>query len=355
MYYPCNLIAPDSAEKADTQLIGCGPFKLVRWERDNVTELARFENYFETDAAGNSLPYLDGIYGYPKKEDRVRLTALRAGEVDLIDTMAYTDAAGFAKKYTGKFQTWEVPMVGTSYLTFNLDTGPFTDKRLRLAAAHAIDHEAIQNAVFSGQGEIARSFYASSCPWYTAGVTPWPEYNPDKAKHLLRQAGAVGAEVVLQSLASFPYLRQTGELVQAMWTEVGLKVVHYVDENPVLQQRRRDRTFHAESTSGSFRFDPDGWFSRNIFSTAPTTKEHSGFRHERADQLIVEARQTANKDKRLELYTAIDGIVNTELPLLYIHHVPMLEAGATFLKGYQPSIAGAFSTRGAGIRTAWLV
>jgi len=144
VYYPCNLIAPDSAEQANMHPIGCGPFKFVKWERNNITELVRFENYFETDAEGNNLPYLDGIIGRPKKEDQVRLTSLRAGEVDLIDNMAYTDAADFAKKYAGKLQTWEVPTLATSFNVFNMEKDPFTDKQLRLAAAHAIDHEAIK-------------------------------------------------------------------------------------------------------------------------------------------------------------------------------------------------------------------
>src|SRR5919198_2325575 len=52
VYYPCNLIAPDSAEQADMHPIGCGPFKFVKWERNSITELVRFENYFETDAEG---------------------------------------------------------------------------------------------------------------------------------------------------------------------------------------------------------------------------------------------------------------------------------------------------------------
>ena len=170
VYYPCNLIAPDSAEQANLHPIGCGPFKFVKWERNSITELVRFENYFETDAEGNSLPYLDGIIGRPKKEDQVRLTSLRAGEVDLIDNMAYTDAADFAKKYAGKFQTWEVPTLATSFIVFNLEKGPFTDKQLRLAAAHAIDHEAIKQAVFYGRGEIARGCYASASPWFAAGA-----------------------------------------------------------------------------------------------------------------------------------------------------------------------------------------
>jgi peptide/nickel transport system substrate-binding protein len=354
VYYPCNLIAPDSAEHAHEHPIGCGPFKFVQWKRYDITELARFEHYFETDAAGNSLPYLDGIIGRPKKEDQVRLTALRTGEVDLIDNMAYTDAASFDTRYAGQFQTWDVPILGTSYIVFNLNTGPFTDKRLRQAAAHAVDRDAVKQAVFYGRGDIATGFYASASPWYAPGIRPYPTYDPDKAKFLLRQARAVGTEIVMQSLASYPYIRQTGEVLQAMWTEAGFKVTHHIDDSPALRQRRRDRSFHVEPTSASYRFDPDGWFSRAILSTSPSTQMDSGFSNERADRLIAEARRVADRHKRLELYAEIEGIVNEELPMLYLNHVTLLEAGAMNLHGYQPAVSGAFSTRGAGLRTAWL-
>jgi peptide/nickel transport system substrate-binding protein len=355
VYYPCNLIAPDSAEQANLHPIGCGPFKFVKWERNSVTELVRFENYFETDAEGNSLPYLDGIIGRPKKEDQVRLTSLRAGEVDLIDNMAYTDAADFAKKYAGKLQTWEVPTLATSFIVFNMEKGPFADKQLRLAAAHAVDHEAIKQAVFYGRGEVARGSYASASPWFAAGVKSWPEYDPDKARSILRKAKAVDTEIILQSDNAYPYMHQTAELIQHMWSEVGFKVALNLYEAPVLNQKRRDRDFHADSTAGSYRWEPDGWFSRQILSSAPANKINgSGFKNEKADTLIAEARQTADKKKRLELYAAIESIVNEELPILYIHHLTALQAGAMNLKGYQPAISGPFSTQGGGIRTAWL-
>jgi len=353
VYYPCALMAPDSVEKADLYPISCGPFKFATWDRNNITEMVRFENYFETDAAGNSLPYLEAIIGRPKREDRLRLTSLRAGEVDLIDSMAYADAAEFAKRYAGQFQTWDVPTLATSFILFNLDKGPFTDKQIRLAAAHAIDHEAIKQAVFHDRGEIARGFYAPASPWYADGVTSWPAYDPDKAKFLLRQARAVGAEVALQALPTPPYMQQTAELVQAMWAEVGFKVRFNLYDEVALNHKRRERDFHADSTAASYRWDPDGWFSRQILSTAPATKNNSGFRNERADQLIAAARGTADRKKRLELYAAIDSIVNEELPVLYLHHLTLLEAGSLRLKGYQPSVSGAFSTRGGGIRTAW--
>ncbi|GIX49446.1 MAG: ABC transporter substrate-binding protein [Candidatus Tectimicrobiota bacterium] len=354
VYYPCSLIAPDSAEQAHLHPVSCGPFRFVRWRRNEVSELVRFEHYFETDAAGRPLPYLAELVGKPKKEDRVRLTALRAGEVELIDTVAYADAAAFPRRYAGRFQTWEVPTLGTAFLLFNLDRGPFADKRLRRAAAHAIDREAIKQAVFYGQGEIARGFYAPASPWHSPDVRPWPAYDPEQARALLRQAGAVGTTVLLQSPLAYPYLRQIGDLVQAMWSEVGFRVQHVVDEAPVLAQRRRQRAFHAEASSASYRFDPDGWFARSLLSTSPSNQERANFRDERVDRLILEARRTANRRRRLALYAEIDSLVNEELPLLYLHHLTLLQAGTVRLQGYQPGISGAFSTQGAGVRTAWL-
>ncbi len=359
VYYLCNLMAPDSEAQVDSHPVGCGPFKFVSWERFRETRLERFENYFETDAKGNNLPYLDGIIGRPKKADTVRLIALRSGEVDLIDNMAYADAATFPKRYTGKFQTWDVPTLGTAWITFNLEKGPFADsspdgKLLRQAAAHATDHEAIHQAVFYGRGDIATGQFAKVSPWYAAGAKSWPEYDPEKAKFLIKKAKAMGTTIVLQANSSWPYMQQTGELLQSMWSEVGFKVNYNIYIAPVLRKKRRSGDFHADSMAGSYRFDPDGFFSRQILSTSSRTKSTSRFRNERADKLILEARATADKKKRLAIYAEVDSIVNEELPILYTHHLTLMEAGTMRLKDYQPAISGAYSTVGAGIRTAWL-
>jgi peptide/nickel transport system substrate-binding protein len=126
-------------------------------------------------------------------------------------------------------------------------------------------------------------------------------------------------------------------------------------EDTVLLKKRRDRDFHVDVTSSGYRWDPDGWFSRQLLSSAPANKlTGSGFNHARVDRLIAQGRQTADTQQRLELYTAIESLVNEELPLLYLHHLTALQAGTIRLQGYQPAISGPFSIRGGGIRAAWL-
>jgi peptide/nickel transport system substrate-binding protein len=359
VFYPCNLMAPDTEAQASTHPVGCGPFKFKRWERYAVTELERFENYFETDAEGNPLPYLSEVIGRPKKVDAVRLTALRSGEVDLIENMAYTDAAAFPQKYAGQFQTWEAPAVGTAFIYFNLESGPFSDqnakgKLVRQAAAYATDLAAIHDAVFYRQGEIATGYFPPGSPWHTDSEGWKGKFDRHKAKSLLKQAGYDGTPIQLVADDSVPYTHQTGEMLEAMWTEAGFKVKFEIADSAVMRKRRRSGEFHAYSAGGSYRFDPDGWFSRSIISTSPQTQSTSRYRNEAIDKLILEARKTADQAKRLEMYRDIEKTINDEVPILYTHHLTLLEAGVTNLKGYQPAISGSPHVAGGGLRTAWM-
>ena len=115
-------------------------------------------------------------------------------------------------------------------------------------------------------------------------------------------------------------MQQTGELVQAMWTEVGFKVNYNLYDEAVLTEKRRSGDFHADSMAASYRFDPDGWFSRQVLSDGILRRKgESRFKNDKADKLILEARGTADKQKRLEMYAEVDSIMNEELPMLYTH------------------------------------
>src|SRR6266581_8498211 len=124
MHYPVNLQAPDNFEKAAEHPIGTGPFKFVSWTRWAETRLVRFENYWETDAEGNNLPYLDEIIGKPKREDSVRLTAMRTGQINLIDALAFADVERFRKSYGNQYNIWPTHFGGIAMI-FNFRRGPF--------------------------------------------------------------------------------------------------------------------------------------------------------------------------------------------------------------------------------------
>ena len=133
----------------------------------------RFENYYEMGADGNPLPYLDAIEAFPKREDKVRLTALRSGEVDMIENMSYFDAPDFEKNEADK--CLEVATGWARAFQHHgqirpVQMGDKEGKMLRQAVAHAIDKEAVHQAVFNGLGEKMDTFYSSDSPWHLPDV-----------------------------------------------------------------------------------------------------------------------------------------------------------------------------------------
>ena len=360
VYYPINLIAPGAEAQADTDPAGCGPFKFKSWKRFETTEMVRFENFWQTDAEGNALPYLDGLIGKPKKEDRVRLTALRAGEVQLIDNMAYADAEAFRKDYGDRFNTFEVPHVGTAFVSFNMKNGPFSPKdnpdaqMLRTAVAHAIDHQGIHEAIFNKLGGIAKGFYSKYSPWHAPDIASWPEYDPEKSKALRKKANGGDSKLLIIAIDEYPYMHQSGELVHAMLQEAGFNVTFEIHPNPVMQDKYEKGEYHLDSSAHSYRIDPDAWYSRPFLSTSPDNKRRYGYVSEKADQLILLAKLERNRDKRRQMYADVETVINKDLPMIYTHYVPLLQAGAKKVQGYKPAFAGPFQYSGGGLRTTWI-
>jgi peptide/nickel transport system substrate-binding protein len=360
VYYPVNLMAPASADKTDEHPVGCGPFKFKSWKRFDTCELVRFENYWETDAEGHSLPYLDGLIGKPKKEDRVRLTALRTNELDLIDNVAYADAPSFVKAHGKSFETWLVPQVGTAFIAFNLNKGPFSAKdnpdahQLRTAVAHAIDHQGIHEAVFNGQGSIAKGFYSESSPWFGKDIASWPEFDPDKARAMRKKANSGDAKLLIIANDAFPYMQQSGELVHAMLKDAGFDVTFEIHPGPVMQDKYNKGAFDLDSSAYSYRIDPDGWYARAFLSTSPENIRRHGYKNEKVDRLIRAAKAEPDRKKRLQMYSDVESIVNKDLPLVYTHFVPLMQAGTRRIKGYKPAFTGPFQYARGGLRTTWI-
>lgn len=359
IYYPCALMAPNSVDQADVAPVGCGPFKFVSWKRYAKTEIVRFENYFETGADGKPLPYLDGVEGFPKREDKVRLTALRTGEVDLIENMSFFDVPDFRKNESDRFDTWDVAQVGCAHLNIQAKSGPFAmsggadAKLLRQAVAHAIDKQAIHEAVFNGLSEPVNHYYSSASPWHMPDIKNGPEYDPEKTRFILRKLNMENMPIAVVARDAFQYMRNSGEIVHAMLLEAGFAATNEVFDNPALRAKYSKDDWGIDSTATSYRFEPDGWYSRWIHTQGSEGKLRCGFSNERCDKLIEEARVTLDRNLRKEMYTEVDNIVNDEAALIYSHAVPLTSAGVKNLKGYKPAIAGPHSWAGGGIRTAY--
>jgi peptide/nickel transport system substrate-binding protein len=352
MHYPTRLMAPDAFDRAPEHPIGTGPFKFVSWTRNHEARMVRFENYWESDAEGHQLPYLDEVIGKPKRENSVRLTALRTGQVQLINIMAQADIERFKATQSDKYNLWEWHS-GGQFVVFNFRHGPFQDKRLRIAASHAIDRQAIHHAVYYGHGAMADQPYPEGNPWHLEGIRSL-EYDPDKAKALLKEARGVGTEIKLLCNVNNVIHRETAQVVQDLWSTVGFKVMVDALDTVPWRQARSDGMHPAAIQGNTFRYDPDAFFARNLHSKSEYAQILSGWENARYDVLVEEAKRTLDQARRKELYTEAWNIVNVELPFFYLHEVTQTSAAAKTLQGYRPGKMGALHYQGGGLRTAYL-
>ena len=129
-------------------------------------------------------------------------------------------AAGGQTEAAGSGTTGETGAAGG---TSAADLGtPLADVRVRQALAYAIDMNAIVDSLFEGKAEVAKSFTAPG-DWLNAGI-PVYEYNPEKAKELLKEAGWP-SDYTLDVVYYYDD-QQTVDLMTIIgqyWQEVGVK------------------------------------------------------------------------------------------------------------------------------------
>jgi peptide/nickel transport system substrate-binding protein len=159
---------------------GTGPFSLSAFDSLTKVNLKRFDDYWE-----NGLPYLDAVNYVVIPEDATRLQALTAGNQDVADNI--TGASTLLLK--GNVQPYMIKTGGWVGLTMFGDTAPFNDPKIIQAMQYAADRKKIMSVVAPGIDVVSPDMpIPPSDKFYPAGLEP-REYDPDKAKSLLKSAG----------------------------------------------------------------------------------------------------------------------------------------------------------------------
>lgn len=182
-------ISPEAVKKYGNQDVnlkpsGTGPFKITGYEAGVKTILERNAEYWN-----QPLPYLDKITFVVMPEATTRVTALEAGEVDVIaallpDAVPPLQEKGFnivASEVTN--QIW--------YYGVNVDqqSGALKDKRVRQALNYAVDRIGMADQLLLKQLYPLDGMVVPTSPLWKQGLPTRYPYNPEKAKELLKEAG----------------------------------------------------------------------------------------------------------------------------------------------------------------------
>ena len=222
-----NLVPPKHYAGADpralaTKPVGSGPYRLVRWQKDEGMVFEANPDYWHPD-----LPKVKRVKVVAIPEMGARVAALLKGEVDIIRDIP----AQFIPRIEASPRTRVVTTrnVRILHLGFSHEIGgPIQDRRVRQAIAHAIDRETIVKGVVEGKGALA----SQPLHQWTEGHDPgrkWPyAYDPEKAKKLLAEAGYPnGFEIDFHStVGRYPKDKEVAEVIAGMLRKVGVRVNH---------------------------------------------------------------------------------------------------------------------------------
>ncbi|MGH8064499.1 MAG: ABC transporter substrate-binding protein [Candidatus Entotheonellia bacterium] len=192
------LMSPASYKKwgrEDVRLhpVGTGPFRLARWEQNQVIALEKNPHYFKP-----GLPYLDGLELRIMKDGVTRVTALRAGEVDFANLMPREHVERLSRDP----QIYVLRGKDTQRIVtqLNLKNPAFKDVRVRRAVlGYGLDRPAIVKTALLGQAQPLWSFV----PPGSQGHLDFGEqflYDPEKARALLKEAGYDFQRYVVQNM-----------------------------------------------------------------------------------------------------------------------------------------------------------
>jgi len=217
---PAQLNAPDCASK----LIGTGPFKLDHWTVNQELVASKNPNYWQKDAKGTQLPYLDSITFKPVAEAVQRVNGLQAGQLDMIHTSDGQQIDALQQLKTN-FNLVQQPngRAEVRYYLLNTAKPPLDDLNARRAVAMAIDRNQINQLRNNGVHRVANGPFDTSVIGYLKD-TGYPKFDLKAATKLASayKAAHGGQFSVVLEHTNDPANTQEAELIKEQLSKAGI-------------------------------------------------------------------------------------------------------------------------------------
>ncbi len=330
MHSPASLEALDAGEFVEAP-VGTGPFKYASWDRGNQIVMERNEDYW------GDVPMLNSVTFKFVPEAGSRVIMLETGEAHAIMAVPPTDIDRLDAE--ADIDVVHQTSVRVIYMGFNLEREIFQDARVRQALNHAVDKDALINTIFSGVGEPSSAPIVPAIFGYTQ-TGPY-EYDPDKARELLADAGYPdGFEMELfHPTGRYPQDATVTEAVQAMLQDVGIDASlttydwgTYLD-TVIVPPDEAEHDIYMLGW-GTVTLDADYGLYALFHSTQwPPRNNVSYYANDEVDALLDEARVTPDRDVREDLYRQAIEIIWDDAPWLFLYDEGQVNGVRSNVKG----------------------
>ena len=290
--------------------IGTGPFILKDYQRDAHMILEKNPNYFK-----KGLPYFDGINYKMIPQPAVALSAFLAGELDAFSAQANqletlkkeAPDAVIEEQLSG----WSHLLRVRPWLEDKPYPPPLNDARVRHAIAMAIDKQKLVNLALEGHG-VALVGAVPNWPPYSLPKSEQVEYNPEKAKQLLAEAGYPDGFTMELMTWNLAYMVTPAQIIQDMLKEVGitttLKPMDMAQYFNRMFKFDYDFALHVNGAG----LDPEEYLVK--YFGGPKERVTYAWKNEEVWRLIEEQRKILDKEKRAAMIRKIQRLILQDAP-----------------------------------------
>lgn len=325
---------------AGSTAVGTGPYKFVQWLTGDRITLDRNPDYW------NGAPPAERLVIRSIKEPASRLAELRAGSIDFTVDLAPDQLSEVQSD--PNIQEVRRPSFNVGFLALNPAYEPFQNKDVRQAVAMAINRKEIVQSFWSGLGITDSHFIPPSMQKYQDASLGDYEYNPDRAKQMLAEAGYPnGFPLELWYMpVSRPYYPTPKPIAEAFAADLGAIGINVTlntkDWAAYLEDRNKPPGFQAFMLGWTGDYgDPDNFLYAH-FGPGATT-DLGTWKNDRIIQLLNDARKTSDDDERATMYAEVDKLLFDETVRIPIVHSEPLLAQRSNLSGWAPSPLGSES------------
>jgi peptide/nickel transport system substrate-binding protein len=326
---PRTVTDPRAFEQA---INGTGRYRLAEWVPNNRVVLERNDAWWGAERA-----WAQRITMRHMPEAATRLAALEAGDVDFAAFVSTDDVPRLRQRGFG-IMSGAAPR--NLWIGFNfLADAPTRDIRVRRALNHAVDREAINQAVYGGLGAVAVGPISQPTRMSFPVQPPYP-YDPALARRMLAEAGHPrGFEVVFATPnGRYPKDREIAEIVAAQLAEVGVRTrlvpLEWATFTTHMRAERqttgRRYAIYLLGWSNPVR-DPD--LNLLAFDGDNAAWNLGSYRNEELQPVLAEGRVTLDEARATAIYRSAQEIVWRDPPGIWLFDHPNVNAFNARLTG----------------------
>lgn len=301
-------VVTESGDDYGNNPVGTGSYKFKEWSRGEKLVFEKNEDFYDKNEKGFKY-----IVFRPVIEESSRLIGLETGEYDA--ALALYSLNEKAVKNNENLELLAKPSLSTIFAGMNNEKAPFNDPRVRKAISYAINKQAIIDTVVDGSAIIPNAPVVSAV-FGSTDKTKNYEYNIEKSKELLKEAGYENGFNTSIVLRAGELNTQTAEIIQANLREVGINVkIEVVEASTFLDITANGRHEMYLGAWGVVTGDADyGLYSLYHSSAKGATGNRDFYSNIKVDELLEAARKEIIPEKRKELYEKAEIIIMEDVP-----------------------------------------